>query len=143
VSSLRLELRGNRPARSFRVLSRFSRPGGLLGIRDQADVEDGSKEHANPSRYSHLPRLYLVRSSRPDQPPLSLSFYQLAQLAGRASVLLSLPYDRANTTMKGFPMCEVPGRVREPYDQALPRPTDHLPGLRPHLELWTADLGRA
>ena len=50
----------------------------------------------------------------------------------RFSIIESLPYDRANTSMKRFTMCPaVPGRVQRPARPPLPRPAQRLPRLRP------------
>lgn len=55
----------------------------------------------------------------------------------RYSIIESLPYDRANTTMKIFPMCE---ECRKEYENPLNRrfhaQPNACPECGPHLELW-------
>ena len=50
----------------------------------------------------------------------------------RFTITLSLPYDRPNTTMRGFALCEAcASEYHDPDGPALPRPTDRLRRLRP------------
>lgn len=61
----------------------------------------------------------------------------------RYSIVLDLPYDRPNTTMRGFRMC--PACLREyqdPGDRRFHAQPNACPVCGPHLELWDAQ-GRA
>jgi hydrogenase maturation protein HypF len=57
----------------------------------------------------------------------------------RYSIIEALPYDRPNTTMRGFVMCE---RCREEYENPRDRrfhaQPNACPNCGPHLELWDA-----
>ncbi|MGO9481690.1 MAG: carbamoyltransferase HypF [Candidatus Kryptoniota bacterium] len=58
----------------------------------------------------------------------------------RFSIIESLPYDRPNTTMKNFEMCENCRREYEnPLDRRFHAQPNACPGCGPHLELWNSN----
>jgi hydrogenase maturation protein HypF len=55
----------------------------------------------------------------------------------RFSIVKSLPYDRANTTIKGFPMCPAcQAEYDNPADRRFHAQPNACPRCGPHLELW-------
>jgi hydrogenase maturation protein HypF len=60
----------------------------------------------------------------------------------RFSIVEALPYDRPNTTMKGFVMCPAcRAEYEDPGDRRFHAQPNACPGCGPHLELW--DVGGA
>jgi hydrogenase maturation protein HypF len=56
----------------------------------------------------------------------------------RFSIIEALPYDRPNTTMKGFRMCEdCLAEYQNPLDRRFHAQPNACPKCGPHLELWT------
>ncbi len=57
----------------------------------------------------------------------------------RFTIIEALPYDRADTTMRGFPMCaECRREYEDPLRPPLPCPAERLPDCGPQLALWDA-----
>jgi hydrogenase maturation protein HypF len=57
----------------------------------------------------------------------------------RFSIIESLPYDRANTTMKAFTMCsECEREYRDPDNRRFHAQPNACPQCGPHIELWTS-----
>lgn len=57
----------------------------------------------------------------------------------RFSIIEALPYDRPNTTMKAFPMCEVcQAEYENPLDRRFHAQPNACPVCGPHLQLWNA-----
>lgn len=57
----------------------------------------------------------------------------------RFSIVLDLPYDRPNTTMRGFRMCpECLREYQDPRDRRFHAQPNACPACGPHLELWNA-----
>lgn len=57
----------------------------------------------------------------------------------RFSILSALPYDRPNTTMRGFPMClACRAEYEDPRDRRFHAQPNACPRCGPHLELWGA-----
>ncbi len=58
----------------------------------------------------------------------------------RFTIIESLPYDRPNTSMKGFPMCDRCRREYEdPHDRRFHAQPNACEQCGPHLELWDGD----
>lgn len=58
----------------------------------------------------------------------------------RFSIIEGLPYDRANTSMKKFPMCpECQAEYEDPRDRRFHAQPNACPVCGPHLELWDAN----
>jgi hydrogenase maturation protein HypF len=57
----------------------------------------------------------------------------------RFSIIQALPYDRPNTTMRGFTMCEAcQAEYEDPRDRRFHAQPNACPQCGPHLELWDA-----
>jgi hydrogenase maturation protein HypF len=57
----------------------------------------------------------------------------------RFSIIEALPYDRANTTMKKFKMCELcQAEYEDPLDRRFHAQPNACPVCGPHLELWNS-----
>ncbi len=60
----------------------------------------------------------------------------------RFSILEALPYDRPNTTMRGFTMCEAcRAEYEDPLDRRFHAQPNACPTCGPHLELWDRNDG--
>ncbi|MFH1018744.1 MAG: carbamoyltransferase HypF [Pseudomonadota bacterium] len=58
----------------------------------------------------------------------------------RFTIVESLPYDRARTTMKAFPMCaECRAEYADPLNRRFHAQPNACPACGPHLELWRED----
>ncbi len=58
----------------------------------------------------------------------------------RFTIIESLPYDRPNTSMKGFEMCpDCRREYEDPRDRRFHAQPNACPACGPHLELWDAD----
>ena len=73
----------------------------------------------------------------PARPPLSLSLHQLHAIAGRAiSIIEDLPYDRARTSMRHFPMCAAcRAEYEDPADRRFHAEPNACPDCGPRLAL--------
>jgi len=57
----------------------------------------------------------------------------------RFSIIEALPYDRANTSMKAFPMCpQCQAEYNDPQDRRFHAQPNACPECGPHVELWEA-----
>lgn len=64
-------------------------------------------------------------------------FLNCTHCGPRFSIVLSLPYDRVNTTMRRFPLCEECSReYQDPRDRRFHAQPIACPRCGPHLELW-------
>jgi len=67
-------------------------------------------------------------------------FTNCTQCGPRFSIVLALPYDRANTTMKAFEMCdECQAEYQDPNDRRFHAQPNACPRCGPHLEFWDAE----
>ena len=134
-----LRLERDKPPRSFiqSLEPVFLDPVGYLTFEIRPSVQDGSKSALILPDTATCPDC-LHDLFDPTNRRYLYPFTNCTNCGPRFSIIESLPYDRPNTTMKHFPMCE---HCREEYENPLDRRFHAQPNAcsvcGPHLELWT------
>lgn len=81
----------------------------------------------------------LTDISEPGNRRYRYPFTNCTQCGPRFSIIEALPYDRPNTTMRGFAMCqECRAEYEDPHDRRFHAQPNACPRCGPHLELWDA-----
>ena len=138
LRSLLLRIEAEKPSRSFvqGMESSFLDPVGFTAFEIHESTSDGSRTaivHPDIATCPEcLSEILDVRDRRYLYP-----FTNCTNCGPRFSIIESLPYDRANTTMKGFTMCaECQAEYEDPLDRRFHAQPNACPKCGPQIELW-------
>ncbi|HKX31053.1 MAG TPA: carbamoyltransferase HypF [Blastocatellia bacterium] len=138
LESFLLRLEPERPPRSFiqSLESSFLDPKGYRGFEIRKSDQEGEKTVVV------LPDIAVCADclreiSDPHNRRYRYPFTNCTNCGPRFSIVESLPYDRANTTMKKFAMCGAcAAEYEDPLDRRFHAQPNACPNCGPHLEFW-------
>jgi hydrogenase maturation protein HypF len=141
LKSFLLRIEREKPPRSFiqSLESSFLDPKGFTGFEIRESDSAGEKTAIV------LPDIAVCPDCLNDISDLSnrryrYPFTNCTNCGPRFSIIESLPYDRANTTMKKFVMCaECAKEYENPLDRRFHAQPNACPQCGPHLELWDGE----
>jgi hydrogenase maturation protein HypF len=112
-------------------------PVGYTAFEIRPSVDDGSKSALILPDIATCPEC-LEEVFDPSARRYLYPFTNCTNCGPRFTIIESLPYDRPNTTMKGFPMCEdCRAEYEDPLDRRFHAQPIACPRCGPQLELWT------
>src|SRR5215467_12021980 len=141
LRSFLLRIEREKPPRSFiqSLESSYLDPMGFTGFEIRKSDSEGEKNAVL------LPDIAVCSDclgdiSDPNNRRYLYPFTNCTNCGPRFSVIESLPYDRANTTMKKFVMCaECAEEYENPLDRRFHAQPNACPQCGPHLELWDGE----
>ena len=141
LKSFLLRIEREKPPRSFiqSLESSYLDPKGFTGFEIRKSDSAGEKNAVV------LPDIAVCSDclsdiSDPNNRRYRYPFTNCTNCGPRFSVIESLPYDRANTTMKKFVMCaECAEEYENPLDRRFHAQPNACPQCGPHLELWNGE----
>jgi hydrogenase maturation protein HypF len=141
LKSFLLRIEREKPPRSFiqSLESSYLDPKGFTGFEIRKNDSAGEKKAVV------LPDIAVCSDclgdiSDPNNRRYRYPFTNCTNCGPRFSVIESLPYDRANTTMKKFVMCaECIEEYENPLDRRFHAQPNACPQCGPHLEVWEGE----
>jgi hydrogenase maturation protein HypF len=136
-----LRIEREKPPRSFiqSLESSFLDPKGFTGFEIRESDSAGEKTALVLPDIAVCPDC-LKDISDPDNRRYRYPFTNCTNCGPRFSIIESLPYDRAGTTMKKFVMCiECAGEYENALDRRFHAQPNACPQCGPHLELWDGE----
>lgn len=141
LESFLLRIDREKPPRSFiqSLESSFLDPKGFAGFEIRRSDSAGEKIALVLPDIAVCPDC-LNDISDPENRRYCYPFTNCTNCGPRFSIIESLPYDRANTTMKKFVMCaECVEEYENPLDRRFHAQPNACPQCGPHLELWDGE----
>jgi hydrogenase maturation protein HypF len=141
LESFLLRVEREKPPRSFiqSLESSFLDPKGGAGFEIRESDSTGEKTALVLPDIGVCPDC-LNDIADPDNRRYRYPFTNCVNCGPRFSIIESLPYDRANTSMKKFVMCaECAEEYENPLDRRFHAQPNACPQCGPHLELWDGE----
>lgn len=114
----------------------YQSPAGYTGFRIEESRELGQKSVLVQADIATCPQC-LQEIFDPTDRRFRYPFTNCTLCGPRYSIVLSLPYDRASTTMRQFPMCErCQKEFEDPQNRRFHAQPNTCPQCGPQLELW-------
>jgi len=141
LNSFLLRLQSDRPPRSSIQSLEFSLldPLGFAGFEIRASEAEGEKTAIVLPDIATCPEC-VAEILDPANRRHLYPFTNCTNCGPRYSILEALPYDRPNTTMARFPMCDAcRSEYENPLDRRFHAQPNACPVCGPHLDLWDPD----
>ena len=138
LRSILLRIEAEKPSRSFvqGMESSFLDPVGFTAFEIHESTSDGSRTAIVHPDIATCPECLSEILDARDRRYL-YPFTNCTNCGPRFSIIESLPYHRANTTMKGFTMCaECQAEYEDPLDRRFHAQPNACPKCGPQIELW-------
>jgi hydrogenase maturation protein HypF len=136
-----LRIEAERPPRAFiqGLESWFLDPAGYAAFEIRASEAGGAKTAVVLPDIAPCPDC-LREVLDPGDRRYRYPFINCTNCGPRFSIVEALPYDRPNTTMRGFEMCGAcRAEYEDPMDRRFHAQPNACPACGPHLELWDRD----
>lgn len=136
-----LRIEKEKPPRSFiqSLESSWLDPAGYSDFTIKPSESGGSKTALVLPDISTCPDC-LQDITEPNNRRYYYPFTNCTNCGPRFSIIEALPYDRANTSMKGFEMCaQCHEEYRDPSNRRFHAQPNACPVCGPHIELWEVD----